>query len=833
MSNSGNQTKYPEEGRDEIDVVKSWSKEVLENIGHTFEPSGQNYKTICGLHAEKTASLFLYPDDCHLHCYGCGFHGDLFDYLRESGIASHFPGAVQFAKESIGQIEGFPHAVGALPAKKAPARERIANSEDPFNAAVVDAYSAFSEAVRHNDPVLSKYAAELGIRDLATLNDRLGKITGCLGLHKGQLAILGCHGMKVRPLAGQSDTKFFVVGKIEGPWRSHRISENTEIAYILEGESDALVAVESGMEDDGKTVVTAVPGCTSFRAEWAESYAQKNVVICMDFDAPGQAAVEVIAPVMSAVAQSVSVVRREWKEGEPKDIREVYLRHGQATVIDILRSATPWIPNPSRPESDLPEIQLPGDNQTLRQFSIKVGDLVSDKNLYLRAGRLVILNQKEDDLRHVDAQAFRTLIERYGSLYQMRQTKEGPLKVERSMTHDAAQAVCGSPDFLERISIIKHFRPVRMPFMLPTGEIILPSEGYDKELEMLTVAGPKINENMSVSNARNVLLEGIKDFPFASEENRVRAIAEGFAVYCKGLLSTQDLQPAWLHQANAPGVGKTTLALLCAAPYLRTPVQSAPKSENDWQKVFTTLLHSGLEVAIFDNIKGHLESEALEAYLSSPTYMGRELGYSRFMEGPASATLIFSGNGNTASRDLLRRSIIVELRTDLLRPEDREFSESLDAQAIQKELPSRMAAMWAIVKDWDKAGRPLATHSNNAFPRWFKIFGGIMEHAEFGMLTAKDARAEEMVDSETHDIEALVDLLEVGKPHTFDHMTVICMREGLFTRQTDGQIGGKLSVEANSSLGKVFAKFDGRIISGKIYRVEGAGRKRRFFVENL
>jgi len=42
-------------------------------------------KYVCQLHDDKDASLHVYKDDnnVHLHCFGCGFHGSIFDYVAK------------------------------------------------------------------------------------------------------------------------------------------------------------------------------------------------------------------------------------------------------------------------------------------------------------------------------------------------------------------------------------------------------------------------------------------------------------------------------------------------------------------------------------------------------------------------------------------------------------------------------------------------------------------------------------------------------------------------------------------------------------------------------
>jgi hypothetical protein len=55
---------------------------VAQRFGLKIEAVGNGeYKACCPIHQENTPSFRLYPD--HLHCFGCGWHGDALDLARE------------------------------------------------------------------------------------------------------------------------------------------------------------------------------------------------------------------------------------------------------------------------------------------------------------------------------------------------------------------------------------------------------------------------------------------------------------------------------------------------------------------------------------------------------------------------------------------------------------------------------------------------------------------------------------------------------------------------------------------------------------------------------
>lgn len=64
---------------DEIDRIKTQFPIVsfLEARGISFQRSGSLFKTRCLFHDDPDPSFFVYPEDNHYYCFGCGEHGDV------------------------------------------------------------------------------------------------------------------------------------------------------------------------------------------------------------------------------------------------------------------------------------------------------------------------------------------------------------------------------------------------------------------------------------------------------------------------------------------------------------------------------------------------------------------------------------------------------------------------------------------------------------------------------------------------------------------------------------------------------------------------------------
>jgi hypothetical protein len=137
-----------------------------------------------------------------------------------------------------------------------------------------------------------------------------------------------------------------------------------------------------------------------------------------------------------------------------------------------------------------------------------------------------------------------------------------------------------------------------------------------------------------------------------------------------------------------------------------------------------------------------------------------------------------------------------------------------------------LAALWAMIREWDIAGRPKPKRTHSSFPRWAEIIGGIVEFVGYGC-PLESAEIQSAADTDGADMRELVKVLDCT-PVKFDELIGIARERGLFERLIGND--GELKPSDKSAFGKLLKRYDRRIFGGcKRFVVDGKGHSRRFY----
>ena len=557
------------------------------------------------------------------------------------------------------------------------------------------------------------------------------------------------------------------------------------------------------------------------------------------------------AHTLKGTARESGTVLFEPKDGEPpafdcqhthcqtKTIRDVmsWAEEQKRGVIDAHCAKQEDAPTHTAPITTIdgkPALMLPCDDWTIGQFADQLGRILSAAGVYERSGIPFTVNATTHQCEPVTADFLRTWAENSVACFTARGYGRNEIKVCKTMSIDTARAVVASQQFSKHLKPLSHVAMVRTPVLRANGDIVLRPRGYDQESKVYTATDAiDFDEGMAFPRAKAVLDDLLKEFPFAEDGGRSRAVAISamLAVYGNGLIPAGATRPCFIYLGNMEGSGKTLLARIAALPYGMVPVTGGPSKDEEWDKLLLSIVIGGKRIVIFDNVRGHLASQHLERYLTSSSYSGRILGVSKEFEGEAGAIVCITGNRLTVSPDLRRRSLFVELFCHELSAERRRFARILDEPALMKMRPEVLAALHALVRHWDAKGRPPGRYKHASFPRWAKTIGGIMEAAGYANPCQLPV-IDDMGDTDAADIQTLCSMMPVGKRFEFSALAELCVEHGLFERVTERRDGEDLDKAAKTALGRILKGYHARTtVAGPPalhFLVQGKGHSRFF-----
>ncbi|MHB8522189.1 MAG: hypothetical protein ACYDH9_15720 [Limisphaerales bacterium] len=479
---------------------------------------------------------------------------------------------------------------------------------------------------------------------------------------------------------------------------------------------------------------------------------------------------------------------------------------------------------------DRPKLRLPGDDSLLSDFSAALGGQLRDKGIYYRNGEVVALD--DGALRPLDGQRLRTTAEKYVVCYRQRRIGEQTYIAFSTMRIDDANGVIVAPQFTGQLLKLRRVNHARLPTMRADGRVELLPVGYDLETQTLTLPGVEYQTDFALADAVAIINDLLSEFCFADGgRSKAVVLAAMLGLYAGQFLPEKSLRPCFIFAANAEGAGKTLLVTTIVTPTLgELPTGCKAEADDEVRKVILTAVREGRAVVFLDNLKGRLNSPALEAFCSAPVWTDRKLGVNESITADNIATVFITGNGLTVSPDMRRRSLFVELHLEVERAEDRQFRRPLDLPALLTMRPKILAALWAMVNHWNTQGRPTPSRSHSAFPSWANIVAGIVETA--GFACPLEMANVTSADQDGDDMRQLVEAMAVkGEPIQFAGLVTLARELGCFENIIGSEATDDLKHADRMKMARLLTRYDRRLVGTHRFIVIGKGHGRKFRVE--
>lgn len=526
-------------------------------------------------------------------------------------------------------------------------------------------------------------------------------------------------------------------------------------------------------------------------------------------------------------------------------------------------------------------VELPGrDSRVIADFANDMLAALTQHPIFRREGVVVTIDPTTGLLDPMDATRFLTWISKRVVVFEDIVVGAGKNKREvrnvRDIPEVVAKATLRSDEFRFGLRPLTRVNLVRMPVFRRDGRRHLLEEGYDAESGIYTMPSDvKIDETMRIEKAREIIDDYYSEFQWAdydpaTKQSRSKAVAicEAVALFGMGLQSLEASRMGFVFRASAAGGGKSLLAQMGIVASYGLPETTTRANEDELRKSLDSAALQGSPYLFYDNLKGHLESALLEAFVTSPVWGGRVMGTQQKFRARKGTILIVTGNNLSLSPDLQRRMLQCDVHVENFDLQEKQHKRDLNPVVLNRsEIRSEfLSALWAFIRHWDDSGRPKAGEPGKpyrvaTFAEWSDIFGGIVQAAGYGNPLVKPPE-EQQADQKTPHQRKLVELMsfklgektEAGTTiehvdFTFQELVDICyqselfeflMGEGKADYKDSGEfkhfllkpsaasrMGRMLTDEMSGKTGRIFSVGQDRVR----FRKQGEGRNKVYRVE--
>ena len=351
-----------------VEDIKS-TVNIVDVIGSavTLKRSGSGYMACCPFHKEKTPSFSVSESKGFYHCFGCGEHGDVIKFVQK-----YYNLDFQSAVEKLCGQYGITIEETAGPSDK--------KKEEYYNANKLAAryyYDSISKSANKGYDYMSKrglsaktmqfFGIGYGGDGWTGLTDKLLKE----GVRKEVLLELGLsrekngrlydyfHGRVIFPIINVRGKVIGFGGRVMDKSEPKYLNSPESVLYqkkynlyginrskdailregsaiLVEGYMDCVSLFQSGVENVAAVCGTAL---TPEQAKLIKRYT-KNVVLCLDSDAPGIKAALIGIDVLKDAGLDVKVLNVD----DGKDPDEYIKEHGKEAFLDLMaRKAVPGV----------------------------------------------------------------------------------------------------------------------------------------------------------------------------------------------------------------------------------------------------------------------------------------------------------------------------------------------------------------------------------------------------------------------------------------------------------------------------------------------------------
>lgn len=354
---------------------------------------------------------------------------------------------------------------------------------------------------------------------------------------------------------------------------------------------------------------------------------------------------------------------------------------------------------------------------------------------------------------------------------------------------------------------------------------------------------PAVVSAEQAATSIRVLWKVFETFPFVGPADVAGMLAALLTSLVNPALPTS---PAFAILAPVKGSGKTLISM-CLSILAGHRAEVLPRADTDdeMRKTLLAIGRAGVPVILWDNLTGHVKSDAVCTFLTSEQMLGRVLGFTNMTSVPTTSLFLMNGNNLVLSEDLTRRVVSINIDPCHEKP----FLRKFEVNPYEYCKQNRLELIWhglTFLRGYMHAGRPAPPDSIGSFEAWNELIrGAVLWIRDAGFIECGDP-AESIYSNDDSDpeLQKLKSLLYAWKD-TFGTETKTVgqvIREA--DKDKDGElfesldeIAGERGIINSRRLGRWIERNRGRIVDGMRFESDGehnrAKRWRMSFMSNM
>jgi hypothetical protein len=387
---------------------------------------------------------------------------------------------------------------------------------------------------------------------------------------------------------------------------------------------------------------------------------------------------------------------------------------------------------PANEGGELSPIILPSGSVSISDSARQIFSRIAPtRTLFWRGGAIVEMVEQDgvSSLEILKPEAFRSRAERHGQVFAWRCDGEGrPVLKPTKMPRDDAAAIMAAVEAQEILPPVASV--VRCAVLVESGEgaVEILGKGYHPEFGGLLIVAGETPPRVELATAVAALKRLVEQFDFQSEGDRSRALAALItpALVMGGFFNgRKEHVPMDVAEADFSQAGKGYRHSLVCALYNQWGYFITARSGGvgSMDESFGAALVAGRPIVTIDNLRGKLDSQHLEAFLTCPTHFPARIPHhGEVLVNPRRFLLQMSSNGLETTRDLANRASICRIRK---RPPTFHYRDTL--AEIEKDQPFFLGCVFAVVAEWIAQGKPQTDDMRHSFKKWNQTLDWIVQ----------------------------------------------------------------------------------------------------------